>query len=154
MHFGGTTYDRNLDKERLSSQLGRVRFLMRDGIWRTLREIRNELGGTDTEAAISARLRDFRKTRFGRHTVNRRRRGNPTNGLFEYQLVLNTENKRKERRPNLALVGSPQKHLVLEKALRRYMKNDHCRCSFASKLRLDIACCYCQALEAVNYKKT
>ncbi len=55
------------------------------GWWWTLREISQHTG--DPEASISARLRDLRKARFGAHTVNRRRRGDPTKGVFEYQLL-------------------------------------------------------------------
>lgn len=83
MPFGGHTYDPALDQIRLTGQLGRVLALMRDGQWRTLNEIYRVVGGS--EAAISARLRDFRKPKFGGHQVDARRR---TQGLWEYRLVL------------------------------------------------------------------
>jgi hypothetical protein len=79
----GETYVPALDQERLTSQLERVKLLMQDGRWRTLGELQSIAGGT--EASVSARLRDLRKSRHGSHTVNRRR---VAGGLFEYQLVL------------------------------------------------------------------
>lgn len=85
MPFDGGTYDPALDYERLSSQLSRVRMLMVDGQWRSLYEIHEDLGRRDSEAAISARLRDLRKPKFGGHTVERRRR---SRSLFEYRLIL------------------------------------------------------------------
>lgn len=87
-YFDGETYDPNHDLNRLETQLGRVFAVMRDGQWRALSEIRNEVsrrfGGTDSEAGISARLRDFRKRRFGRLAVERKRR---SGGVFVYRLV-------------------------------------------------------------------
>jgi hypothetical protein len=59
-----------------------------DQQWRTLAEIR-ACTKCGSEAGISARLRDLRKHRWGQHTVNRRRRGNGEDGLFEYQLIIN-----------------------------------------------------------------
>jgi hypothetical protein len=43
----------------------------------------------DPEASVSAQLRHLRKPRFGGHTVERRYM---SNGLYEYKLILNTEN--------------------------------------------------------------
>ncbi len=71
------------DHERLTGQLLAVHDLMADGKWRTLGEIRRTIG-KGSEAGISARLRDLRKSRFGLHSVDRRRRDN--NGLFEYRM--------------------------------------------------------------------
>lgn len=62
---------------------------MKDGVWRTLDEMSDSLG--DSKQSLSARLRDMRKARFGAHIVNRRRRGLPKEGLFEYQLIVVTE---------------------------------------------------------------
>lgn len=84
--FDGATFDYQKDYMRLNGQLARVYNWMSDGRWRTLGELKNLAGGT--EAALSARLRDLRKRRFGGHTVNRRRRAN-SNGLWEYQLIVN-----------------------------------------------------------------
>jgi len=64
--------------------LDRVRDLMRDGRWRTLAEIVELCGGS--EAGVSARLRDLRKPQHGGRRVERRRRGEPRLGLWEYRL--------------------------------------------------------------------
>lgn len=85
MRFSGDTYRPELDGPRLESQLEKVRELMGDGSWRTLQEIQKAVGGS--EAGISARLRDLRKERFGSYVVNRRRLGDPSLGLFQYQLL-------------------------------------------------------------------
>lgn len=82
--FGGATYDEHDDGARLASLLDRVRELMDDGKWRTLREIVVEVGGS--EGGVSARLRDMRKAQFGGVEVERRRRGDPANGLHEYRV--------------------------------------------------------------------
>jgi hypothetical protein len=63
---------------------------MKDGNWRTLAEILVGIGGVGTEAAVSARLRDCRKEKFGSHSIERRRRGGQ-GGLYEYRLVLRSE---------------------------------------------------------------
>lgn len=80
----GETFEAALDGARLNAQAMRVFSLMRDGVWRTLREISEATG--DPEASASARIRDLRKPRFGKHTVHRRRRGDGKKGLFEYRL--------------------------------------------------------------------
>lgn len=67
------------------TQLERVYELMRDGKWRTLREIHRALGkGLDT--SISARLRDLRKPFCGCRRVECRGR-NHIRGLYEYRLT-------------------------------------------------------------------
>lgn len=78
------TYSGDLDGERLTSQLDAVLALMQDGIWRTLSEIRAAIG-RGSEAGLSARLREIRASRRGQ--VERRRRGDPKNGLHEYRLL-------------------------------------------------------------------
>jgi len=82
--FDGATYDPQFDDERLEKQMGRVYALMIDGQWRTLQEISYKT--TDPESSISAQLRHLRKPRFGSYTVNRRHRGERSQGLYEYQL--------------------------------------------------------------------
>jgi hypothetical protein len=85
-HFNGETFDGELDADRLLGQLDRVRAACLDGAWRTLDEI-----GALAEAppaSVSARLRDLRKPRFGSFLVERRRRGDPGSGLFEYRVAL------------------------------------------------------------------
>jgi biotin operon repressor len=80
----GETFEAEHDAERLGTQLVRVLALMRDGEWRTLRQIADAVGGS--EAGVSARLRDLRKTRHGGYTVDRERRGDPTRGLWYYRV--------------------------------------------------------------------
>ncbi len=80
--FDGETIEAE-DGERLSKQLERVYFLMRDGRWRTLEEIAGATG--DSMQSVSARLRDLRKPKFGGHTVERDRLGR---GLFAYRLKI------------------------------------------------------------------
>lgn len=52
-----------------TKQLTRVRTLMADGRWRTLREISRRVRAP--EQSVSARLRDLRKPRHGRYIVAR-----------------------------------------------------------------------------------
>lgn len=86
--FGGETYEPARDYERLRTQLADVYRLMHDGKWRTLAQIRKQTGNVHSEAAISARLRDFRKRKFGGHTVERLSLGS---GLFTYRLIVRRE---------------------------------------------------------------
>lgn len=81
--FGGDTYDPARDGARLSGQLARVAAVMADGKWHTLAELAEKCHGT--EAAISARIRDFRKPKFGGHEVERAYVGD---GLWQYRLVV------------------------------------------------------------------
>jgi hypothetical protein len=81
--FDGKTYDPARDSQRLRMQLNRVWMLMVDGQWRTLGEI--SLACQGSEAAVSARLRDFRKKKFGAHVVERRYLHN---GLWQYRIVV------------------------------------------------------------------
>ena len=80
----GETFDESHDGIRLNAQMRRVADVMGDSQWRTLREISEVIG--DPEASISARLRDFRKPRFGALVVLRRRRDGK--GLYEYRLTV------------------------------------------------------------------
>ena len=86
MRFDGETYNPALDKERLTRQLDFVREVMLDARWRTLHDISTLTGYP--EASVSARIRDLRKTRFGGHEVQRRRR---TKGTFEYRVLAREE---------------------------------------------------------------
>ena len=81
MGFQGTTYNTALDRQRLTGQMLAVYKLMRDGLWRTLDQIREVAGGSET--GVSARLRDLRKAQFGGHTVEGRR---VAGGLWEYRV--------------------------------------------------------------------
>jgi hypothetical protein len=82
--FDGSTYEPGRDHLRLKGQLGRVFDLMRDGKSRTIPDIADAIGGS--EAAVSARLRDFRKEKYGAHQVERTSLGH---GLFTYRLIVN-----------------------------------------------------------------
>lgn len=84
LYRDGATFDQERDGKRLATQHSKVFDCMRDGRWRSLAEIARETGYP--EASISARLRDFRKPRFGSHGVDRR---HTRNGLHEYRLLLN-----------------------------------------------------------------
>lgn len=83
--FDGITFSPALDGPRLETALGRVQALMRDGRWRTLDEVARAAGCS--QAGASARLRDLRKLRFGGYTIERRRRGDPSAGLWEYRMA-------------------------------------------------------------------
>lgn len=86
--FDGVTYEPVKDYARLNSQLTLVVRLMRDGQWRTLKEIAFDSKGS--EAGVSARLRDLRKPRYAsrypdvRAVDSRRRAG----GTWEYRFVV------------------------------------------------------------------
>lgn len=79
----GVTYTHQDDYLRLNAQHRRVYHAMKEGLWKTLADIAHATG--DPEASISARLRDFRKKRFGSWAVDRRRwQGG---ALWEYRLT-------------------------------------------------------------------
>jgi hypothetical protein len=79
--FDGFTYDPYVDYARLRGQLLRVYRLMQDGEFRTLAKIADECRGS--EASVSARLRDFRKPKYGSRIVDRVR---IKEGLYKYRL--------------------------------------------------------------------
>lgn len=83
----GDTYEPAIDRARLGKQHREVFDLMSDGKARTLREI--EDATRYPQSSISARLRDFRKRKFGGHQVDRTRRGDT--GTYEYRLTINTK---------------------------------------------------------------
>jgi len=83
--FNGPAYIEKYDFSRLKTQQQKVKMVMEDGKWHTLNEVQDIIGGS--ESSISAQIRHLRKARFGGHVVDRRRRGNPEQGLFEYRLV-------------------------------------------------------------------
>lgn len=89
--FDGATVQPEHDTARLTTQLEATRKAMDyGGGWWTLAalaaEVQRMTGRNATEASISARLRDLRKPRNGGHQVERRRRGDPEAGLWEYRL--------------------------------------------------------------------
>lgn len=83
--FDGETISPPHDAPRLHAQLARVRNVMLgDREWRTLQEIAALTG--DPAQSVSARIRDLRKIRNGSWRVEKRRRGDPKRGLFEYRV--------------------------------------------------------------------
>jgi|TARA_R100001163_G_C5023676_1_gene165812 DNA-binding NarL/FixJ family response regulator len=87
--FDGSDYDHSRDSQRLSKQQEKIFNLMRDGEWRTLRHIAYVTNAP--EASVSAQLRNFRKPKFGNHTLEKDYHGD---GLYYYRLILNTEDPR------------------------------------------------------------
>lgn len=92
LRFDGPSYVPARDQARLSGQILRIFELMKDGRWRTLKEI--SLATHDPESSVSAQLRHLRKQRFGGHMVEREHRGF---GLFQYRLTP-TERREGEQR--------------------------------------------------------
>lgn len=88
--FSGAGYEKELDYERLKGQVKVIYDLMKDGVWRTLQEI--ELATGFPQASISAQLRNLRKKSFGCQKVDKRRRGEEKNGLWEMQLIIPKSN--------------------------------------------------------------
>lgn len=86
--FDGESYEAPKDKHRLNSQLRKLWDFMIDGKWHTNEAMLAAIGGSGQ--GVTARYRDFRKPRFGGHTVERRR---VAGGLFEYRLIPNGELK-------------------------------------------------------------
>ena len=89
LKFDGETYEPEHDRIRLTKQALRVWNVMTDGQWRTLAALSFDTG--DPEASVSARIRDFRKDRFGNHTVERRSVAGRDRGLYEYRLIVNPQ---------------------------------------------------------------
>jgi hypothetical protein len=89
--FDGPTYVAEHDEERLTGQLHRVYAVMSNGAWWSLEELAAEIlrttGHHDTPAAISARIRDLRKKRFGQFPVASKRRRQASVGWWEYRIA-------------------------------------------------------------------
>ena len=79
----GLTYEADRDHKRLATLHERVFNQMSDGQWWTLGYLALLTGGS--ENGIAARIRDFRKPKFGGYEVPKRYRGD---GLWEYCLML------------------------------------------------------------------
>jgi hypothetical protein len=84
------------DHERLDRQRAAVLAAMRDRRWHTLFDLEVMTG--HPQASISARLRDFRKRRYGSHTVDRRRIWEGS-GTWEYRLRVNPRTWRRTAPP-------------------------------------------------------
>lgn len=72
------------DMVRIGRQRSEVWAAMYGGEWLTLAELEERTGFP--QASISARIRDFRKPKFGGHIVERRRRFGADRGTHEYRL--------------------------------------------------------------------
>ncbi len=90
MGYGKSGYDPKLDADRLDRQKQRIFSVMKDGEYRTLREIESLTG--DPQASISARLREF--VNKDGHIKNKRRRGEPKRGIWEYQIILKGDSEK------------------------------------------------------------
>lgn len=95
--FNGPHYDPKADDPRLMRQHERIKRVMLDGAWRTLREIAKLTG--DPEASISAQLRHLRKKRFGSWDIRTEPTGNREDGLFRYRLLVPTADQTVEEAP-------------------------------------------------------
>lgn len=88
--FDGETFDPFLDGVRLESQLSMVAQVMIDGAWWTIPavvvEIARRFGVRCSDTGVSARIRDFRKERFGGREVEHRRVAG-ARGLWEYRVL-------------------------------------------------------------------
>lgn len=93
--FNGSDYVPEFDDDRLRGQMKDIFELMKDGKFRTLREIADITG--HPEASISAQIRHLKKPRFGSHTVNKQPRGERERGLWEYQLSTKVEIQNKDK---------------------------------------------------------
>lgn len=89
--FDGADYNHELDHVRLKGQIKRIFLFMKFGAWHTLQQIAAATG--DPEASVSAQLRNLRKDRFGGHTVEKERTGNPEHGHYRYRLIVNENAK-------------------------------------------------------------
>lgn len=85
--FGGKTYDATFDYDRLSKQMKIVYDFIKDGQFHTLKEMSKAT--SVPEASLSARLRDFRREKYGANIILKRHVGDRYNGLFEYRFVEN-----------------------------------------------------------------
>lgn len=79
----GETFVYPRDGVRLNKQHAAVWEVVRFGDWMTLAQIAERTGCP--EASVSARLRDFRKDKFGSLTVERRHIGE---GLHQYRVLV------------------------------------------------------------------
>ena len=85
LDFTGSNYSPEHDHARLMRQHERIRdYMLGHGGWYTLDELSEATNAPP--ASVSAQLRHLRKARFGSWTVQKRRRGDRSNGLYEYHL--------------------------------------------------------------------
>ena len=86
----GPAYEAKHDEKRIMSQMEKVKYVLQQaaqyGGWMTLAELARKTNYP--EASISAQMRHLRKPRFGGYTIEKRRVGIPSLGLWEYRLTL------------------------------------------------------------------
>jgi hypothetical protein len=80
--FDGADYQPDRDHSRLTGQIASIFAVIADRQWRTLDQLVEATGAP--HASVSAQLRNLRKPRFGKHTIERR---HIANGLYEYRLA-------------------------------------------------------------------
>jgi len=78
----GTTYDHARDGVRLGEQHKRVWKVMRRGHWKTIAQVAAITG--DQAQSVAARIRDFRKPKFGGHDIQSKYVGD---GVWMYRVV-------------------------------------------------------------------
>ena len=86
-NFQGSDIIPELDNIRLTGALCRVFNLMRDGRWRTLKEI--EALTDSPQASVSAHLRHLTEKDCGYNEKQKQRRGEPGKGVWEYRIIEN-----------------------------------------------------------------
>jgi len=86
--FSGSDYKPARDQERLTQDYAKIKELMSDGKWRTIREVADATGSPDGSA--SAHMRAMRKKANGGHTVVKKYEGN---GKYLYRLIINQNTK-------------------------------------------------------------
>ena len=93
--FSGSDYIPIYDERRLSQQIGQIYDLMKDGCWRTLSEIKEQLEAKHKkrfpESSVSAQIRNLSHAEYGNIKHEKRARGDRSNGLFEYRLLITHE---------------------------------------------------------------
>ena len=82
----GASYNPAVDGSRLSKQFLDVWNCLKIGGWWSLADIESYTG--HPQSSISARIRDFRKAKFGSHNTERKR-AEKRKGTFVYRLVVN-----------------------------------------------------------------
>ena len=85
--FDGSDVVKKLDNPRLEKGITRIFNYMKGERWLTLETISEST--SIGESSVSAQLRNMRKDRFGGHTIEKRRKGERTSGLWEYKLIIN-----------------------------------------------------------------
>ena len=87
LNLDGQTYAPDRDGDRLGRQYQAVKAIMLDRQWHTLPglcSLLEQQGIHASDAAVSARLRDLRKAKFGEYTIERQY---IADGLWRYRMV-------------------------------------------------------------------